>query len=566
MTTSLTASLLRRFDDDILGHRRAIISLSQQRNALLPANRLPPEILAAVFQLYVASVHGTLSQISQAQSPFEWIAGVTHTCHYWREVALRTPMLWTTIAVAHCSTKVIEAFVQRSGTAPLVIDTARETEEEGVALFVPSDRLSLLRSVFGRIGSLRVQLTNERYPILFPQEPANTHTRLHTLVMSLPDEITQFLEVPFPLADETRVPKHTISSLQHLDVRRYCITWDSTLFPETLTRLCIDNMFGGSPMADVVKVISNLIALQELSLENVFNPVRDTEVPIQVPNRAPLPSLAIISLFERGSLAAPYRFLDRFQLPSLRDLEVIANNYRAPPDLASDLAALRILIPRIVVPRAPIRRLGIDLATETLSLQYTDPQSGVIQNFSFVFTLDIVRGGPVIELFAVFCESLAVGGATDVEINLPDNAFPLIPTRLALFLRTMENLNLSHTLSVSATLDTRPYLPDATLAHIITHQLRDGTFLLANLRSLVIGRVLFRDVDRQYASGTYDGPDFTEHPEDTSFIDGLHDALDVRRRAGHRLRELRLENSSRALHEQDLVRFEENCEHVIRLL
>ncbi|TCD68968.1 hypothetical protein EIP91_009358 [Steccherinum ochraceum] len=358
MTASSAPSLIQQFDEKIFNYRRAAVSLSQQRNALLPACRCPPEILSTIFQLYVTSVHGRLSQTSRAQPPFEWIAGVTHTCHYWREVALGTSMLWTIIPVTHCRTEVIEAFVQRSGTAPLVVDTAREAEEEEIALFVPSDRLSLLRSVFGRIGSLKVQLTNELYPALFPQEFTNTPASLHTLVMGLSYETIQFHEFPFPLADETFVPKRTISSLQHLDVRRYSVTWDPSVFPKTLTHLCIDNMHEGSPMSDVVNVISSLGALQELTLCNVIDIGSNIEPLSLLAKRSILRSLAIISLFEWSTLTASYSFLDHFQLPSLRNLEV-TTDYPTPTNFEQDLAILRILIPRIIIPQAPIHRLHL---------------------------------------------------------------------------------------------------------------------------------------------------------------------------------------------------------------
>ncbi|TCD68967.1 hypothetical protein EIP91_009357 [Steccherinum ochraceum] len=121
-------------------------------------------------------------------------------------------------------------------------------------------------------------------------------------------------------------------------------------------------------------------------------------------------------------------------------------------------------------------------------------------------------------------------------------------------LDVLEGLNLVHILTVSAIFDTTPYLPDATLARILTHQRRDGTFLLSTLKILGIRRILFRDVICEYFDSP--GPDDDEctEVEDASFIDGLHEALEVRHRAGHPIKLLSLDESSHKLLEQDLIR------------
>ncbi|TCD62754.1 hypothetical protein EIP91_006452, partial [Steccherinum ochraceum] len=255
MSSLSSATLIQQLDDEILTQRRTTSKLSRRRNTLLPACRLPPEILALIFQLYITSVHGALSRTTEAQAPFEWIAGVTHTCQYWREVALSTPMLWTFVTVAHCRPELIEAFVQRSKAAPLVVDAAVGLKHMPDAL---SARLSLLHRVFDRIERLRVELPCALYGDLFPQIPASTPSSLLQLFLGLPGMDEDIREQSrFPLVENVLVPPHTISSLQHLDAYNYAVKWDSCGFPTTLTSLSIDTLIF-APMTRVVKIISNL--------------------------------------------------------------------------------------------------------------------------------------------------------------------------------------------------------------------------------------------------------------------------------------------------------------------
>ncbi|TCD62753.1 hypothetical protein EIP91_006451 [Steccherinum ochraceum] len=323
-TTSSTASIAEQLDRDIQEHRHAALTLSRRRNALFPAYRYPPEILAVVFQLYVASIHRPLFLFTEAQSPFEWIPGITHTCHYWREVALSTPVLWTTVPIAYCGVQVVEAFAKRSAAASLTVDTAQEME---YSHDVPVARLTSLQKVFSRIGSLRVQLPYYQYSSLFPQEPVNGSNSLRSLILGLPDLEEEDEFSRFPLADKTMIPHHTLSSLLHLNVYNYIVRWNSRFFPKSLTRLIVAGMRNKSaPISDVVEVISTLIELQELRLEDVIEPFDIAAVLPPVLSKVLLPSLAVISLHECSATTPAYYFLSHFGLPSLYKLEILASH------------------------------------------------------------------------------------------------------------------------------------------------------------------------------------------------------------------------------------------------
>ncbi|KAI0040251.1 hypothetical protein FA95DRAFT_1472499, partial [Auriscalpium vulgare] len=68
----------------------AISSLHIRRNAYLPVSRLPPEMLAKIFQFLV------LLDLEWTREGLGWIA-VTHVCASWRAIALGCPSLWTNL-------------------------------------------------------------------------------------------------------------------------------------------------------------------------------------------------------------------------------------------------------------------------------------------------------------------------------------------------------------------------------------------------------------------------------------------------------------------------------------
>ncbi|KAJ3540378.1 hypothetical protein NMY22_g4320 [Coprinellus aureogranulatus] len=70
-----------------------IFASIHRRNASLPVNRLPPEILLTIFEIlktYAKEEQGN------GEPPLSWFR-VTFVCRRWRTIALDSPSLWTTI-------------------------------------------------------------------------------------------------------------------------------------------------------------------------------------------------------------------------------------------------------------------------------------------------------------------------------------------------------------------------------------------------------------------------------------------------------------------------------------
>ncbi|OSD07618.1 hypothetical protein PYCCODRAFT_1359216, partial [Trametes coccinea BRFM310] len=93
-----------------------------------PIHSLPVELLTAIFQLGVDSDPIPDDQI-RGQPTFELL--ISHVCRYWRQVALHTPHLWTTI---HFRTRAhmarADAYLARNGKLPIdiYVDTCSEDD------------------------------------------------------------------------------------------------------------------------------------------------------------------------------------------------------------------------------------------------------------------------------------------------------------------------------------------------------------------------------------------------------------------------------------------------------
>lgn len=68
-------------------------------NAFAPVSRLPTELLVEIFKLHVEASITAKWQLGKLGSAFDYIL-YSHVCHRWRDVAIATPRLWTTIIVA----------------------------------------------------------------------------------------------------------------------------------------------------------------------------------------------------------------------------------------------------------------------------------------------------------------------------------------------------------------------------------------------------------------------------------------------------------------------------------
>ncbi|KAI5825413.1 hypothetical protein K523DRAFT_332104 [Schizophyllum commune Tattone D] len=100
--------------------RRLQEALLRARNFQSPANKLPAEVLAIIFDLVRIHHDDFLPQWPDWTS-LDWLV-VTHVCSRWRAVALNLPYLWSTIDLCHeFSADAGRTFLARSCGRPLQV-------------------------------------------------------------------------------------------------------------------------------------------------------------------------------------------------------------------------------------------------------------------------------------------------------------------------------------------------------------------------------------------------------------------------------------------------------------
>ncbi|EKM51914.1 uncharacterized protein PHACADRAFT_262326 [Phanerochaete carnosa HHB-10118-sp] len=121
-------------DDAIAAHDREIARLVEEkrllrtrRNTLAPINQhLPPEMLSEVFLSLFRLHRDSWGAAVRLPLPHNWLTA-TFVCQHWRNIALRTPSLWTHIILTRSDNKPerilrLHEWVKRSGRLPLTIE------------------------------------------------------------------------------------------------------------------------------------------------------------------------------------------------------------------------------------------------------------------------------------------------------------------------------------------------------------------------------------------------------------------------------------------------------------
>lgn len=127
-TTSATASRAeerrKELEREVEEYLRIVTALRACINSLVLIACLPPEVLGHIFLCYAALMKAAsereIVQYHSLSSTLDWLA-ITHICHYWREVALSTPQLWTDIVLHHENTDRVQEFIACSKQALLKI-------------------------------------------------------------------------------------------------------------------------------------------------------------------------------------------------------------------------------------------------------------------------------------------------------------------------------------------------------------------------------------------------------------------------------------------------------------
>ncbi|EKM55933.1 uncharacterized protein PHACADRAFT_144871 [Phanerochaete carnosa HHB-10118-sp] len=286
-----------QIEEQIVSYKGEIARLNRRLNADANIMRLPDELLTEIFVHYVCAWQ-TLPPRNRGHvmQPLGWLQ-ITHICHHWREIALCSSVLWTSISVGN-STELTSTLIERSSQADLHIQGCLTYPEldgftDGYHEWRP------LGQVSHRIRSLRLDIVAETPPFL----PANSGipplSGLKTLVLDVPLYFRAVQQLPSFLVSDT-------ISLNYLKTHTFAFTaiqplLSSSLRALSLRRFCMSR----TPWGTVFDTLRNLTNLEQLDLEDSFMPLPTnfTELPFIAGRVVTLPSLRSLSL--SAEVAAP---------------------------------------------------------------------------------------------------------------------------------------------------------------------------------------------------------------------------------------------------------------------
>ena len=258
-------------------------------NALLPINRLPPEILIYIFSM--CRDERPVHVRGPARWPFRRYS--THTlepalsvCRHWRDIALSTPSLWNSIV----NSSAIHRQFSRSLGVPIDVHvvTGFSTEMAQWCLNVQSH----IREM--HIGDFRGALTLDQVDKLLYFLKITTADQLEHLKIDLPASI-------LPLW--SRTPLFPLFSGRGRRLRSLCLAHvsflPSTLFP-SLVRFVLSDPAGPSSrngrqtwsMTDLIRFLAGSPRLQELYLCGINMIARSETL------STPLPSIELPKLWQ----------------------------------------------------------------------------------------------------------------------------------------------------------------------------------------------------------------------------------------------------------------------------
>lgn len=296
---------IQRQNERFIAQALKVAILRQQLNEHIPIARIPSEILAEISLAFVRQETARILQSEAGDAPghtdtlaaprCEWIR-IAHISHRWRESALASPRIWSTILLSD-STQHAREMLARAKASPLDIwDHGRSTRSARLAVL---ERLSQIRHLDIRIASL--DLGNFTFPGEAPL--------LESLSISQDHQPHNAASKCFFAA----LGQCKMSLLRHLSF--HCIEFNLALmapfFAPSLRELNLrkTSLPGGwfetarlkKALADVLNVLVSLPLLERLQLEDLLeNAPTDQSMSLSTINdTVPLQRLSSLRLSDR---------------------------------------------------------------------------------------------------------------------------------------------------------------------------------------------------------------------------------------------------------------------------
>lgn len=246
-----------------------------------PITKLPLELLLSIF-MYVAASGGFTLEKDEYEAGRSWLS-ITHTCQYWRTLAIASPLLWDAVKIEEWSLGLAGTFLMRATNVPLriaIFDVSSSPfEEESLHRMA-----QLLLPHSGRIVLFFATLCapNLRMLASLLTEPAPRLASLDLRLLTLSE--------PIHVED---IFRHEFPSLRNLTSVRVSLPRSHQIYAG-LTTLRISNPPNSLDIDALTSLLGETSVLQTLKL-SIFS--RDKQVTCLRPGRTVrLPDLRTLNL------------------------------------------------------------------------------------------------------------------------------------------------------------------------------------------------------------------------------------------------------------------------------
>ncbi|KDQ51344.1 hypothetical protein JAAARDRAFT_532423 [Jaapia argillacea MUCL 33604] len=316
-------------------HLKQVAILRSARNSFNPIHRLPIEVVLEIFSIVAETWYPRT--VEDVRPSVCWLA-LTHVCHYWRELALNTPTLWTTIDVDLRDLRWTRAFLERSQNTSLDL---RIVSHEGVSDKSHQDLLaSIVSGTTHRLGKFKVFLnSNDLRKLLLSLENLSAPQLESLEILCSTSWRGDLVSTLFG---------NQVPHLRSLILDTVTVSWDSPLF-KNLTYLSIAQESRGSPETSTqfLECLRNSPLLEGLRLTYAIPPLPQHTEPTR---RIDLPRLRSFFLSDEDTNIG--QFLPHLSIPGTCNIRFLAEKtgvgfeVAIPPDchtLGPTLSTIRWL-------------------------------------------------------------------------------------------------------------------------------------------------------------------------------------------------------------------------------
>ncbi|KZT18395.1 hypothetical protein NEOLEDRAFT_1184345, partial [Neolentinus lepideus HHB14362 ss-1] len=305
-----TLTKLAEIDQLILQHEKEILRLKRSRNGLLPAGRLPAEVLARIIGLAWAECDS---------SKPNFLVEVTHVCGQWREVVLAMPTLWSRVGLKN--PQHFRGVVPRARTLPLTVvgyidKCSKNALDAAVTALRRLHRIRELELEMGpsytkRLAMLKNQEAGKLESLTLCRWGLRSDDRCGGRALSWMQKLS------FP-------------RLQALHVRDFKLSACKALLLPSLRSLSIYSSRGSSTdSTSLLSVLRSLPLLENLELDDAVDAYSDPTTQQQLRSREKVHGVKMVHLkhlFFREHLPSSSMILANLELPADANIHVVFNS------------------------------------------------------------------------------------------------------------------------------------------------------------------------------------------------------------------------------------------------